>query len=96
MISFSTIFQVDGDIIQGYTMLYPQMEFYPLVFKPYIDDYSSDPFVPQDPWELIESGGFQHVPLIIGNNQVTVSLSPIPKTTTNFAKQNIFLSNFKF
>jgi len=51
-------------------MLYPQMEFYPLVFKPYIDDYTSDPFVPKDPWELIESGEFQHVPLIIGNNQV--------------------------
>ena len=50
------------------TALYPQIDLYPLVFKPYIDDFSKDPFVPKDPWEIIESGEFNHVPLIMGNN----------------------------
>ncbi len=43
------------------------MEFYPLVFKPYVDDFTKDPFVPKDPWELIESGEFNHLPLIMGH-----------------------------
>ena len=51
------------------TVLFPQEKNNPLVFKPYIDDFSHDPFVPKDPWELIQSGDFNHVPLIIGNNK---------------------------
>ena len=49
-------------------MLYPQAAFTPHVFKPYIDDFNKDPFVPKDPWEMIESGEFNHVPLIMGHN----------------------------
>ena len=45
------------------------MEWYPIVFKPYIDDFSQDPFVPKDPWDIIKSGEFNDVPLIIGNNK---------------------------
>ena len=60
---------MDGATIQKQTVLYPQENNNPLVFKPYIDDFSKDPFVPKDPWELIESGEFNHVPIIIGNNK---------------------------
>jgi len=41
----------------------------PVPFKPYIDDFNSDPFIPKDPWDLIEAGNFNDVPLIIGNNR---------------------------
>jgi carboxylesterase type B len=59
---------VDAVKIQELTNLHPQMSMFPVVFKPYVDDFSSNPFVPKDPWELIESGSFEDVPLIIGNN----------------------------
>jgi carboxylesterase type B len=45
------------------------MGWYPLVFKPYIDDFSQDPFIPKDPWDIINTGEFNDVPLIIGNNK---------------------------
>ena len=37
-------------------------------FKPYIDEFNSDPFLPKDPLDMIESGKFNDVPLILGNN----------------------------
>ena len=60
--------QIDASIIQEHTVLFPKFELYPNIFQPYIDDFNSDPFVPKDPWELIESGVFNDVPLIHGNN----------------------------
>ncbi len=33
----------------------------PLIFKPVVDNYTSDPFVPRDPWKIIESGEFNQV-----------------------------------
>jgi hypothetical protein len=46
-------FQVDAAKIQENTFLFSQMEVYPLPFKPYIDDFNSQPFVPKDPWDLV-------------------------------------------
>jgi hypothetical protein len=40
---------------------FTSLEFFPLAFKPIIDDFSKDPFVPKDPWQIIESGDFQQV-----------------------------------
>ena len=40
----------------------------PLIFKPVVDNFTSNPFVPRDPWEIIESGEFSQVPLIMGAN----------------------------
>jgi len=37
-------------------------------FRPYFDDFNSDPFIPKDPWDMIEAGEFNDVPLILGNN----------------------------
>ena len=48
--------------------MFDVVEGLPVVFKPEIDDYTSDPFVPKDPWEIAESGDFNHVPLISGAN----------------------------
>ena len=42
-------------------MEFTELEFFPLAFKPVIDDFSTNPFVPKDPWELIESGNFNQV-----------------------------------
>jgi carboxylesterase type B len=67
-IFLSNFHQADAVKIQEQINLYPQMDAFPTVFKPYIDDFSSNPFMPKDPWELIESGSFNDVPLIIGNN----------------------------
>ncbi len=33
-----------------------------------IDDFTSDPFVPANQWDLIESGNFSQVPIIMGSN----------------------------
>ncbi len=33
----------------------------PLIFKPVVDNFTSDPFVPRDPWDIIESGEFNQV-----------------------------------
>ena len=40
----------------------------PLIFKPVVDDFTSDPFVPKDPWKMIEAGEFNQVPIIMGAN----------------------------
>ncbi len=54
----------------------------PLIFKPVVDNFTSDPFVPRDPWESIESGDFSHVPLIMGANSEE-GLYPILKFHNN-------------
>ena len=46
-----------------------EFEWIPKAFKPVVDDYSSDPFLPGEPLELIERGQFSSVPLIVGANQ---------------------------
>ena len=40
----------------------------PHVFKPEIDDFTEDPFIPRNPWDMIESGDFNQVPVIMGSN----------------------------
>jgi len=50
---YPNFFQVDAAKIQENTFLFSQMEVYPLPFKPYIDDFNSQPFVPKDPWDLV-------------------------------------------
>ncbi len=40
----------------------------PGAFKPHVDSDTSDPFMPRDPWELLESGQFSHVPKMHGYN----------------------------
>ena len=61
--------QVDAEKIQENTSLFPQLELNPIPFKPYVDDFNSDPFLPKDPLDMIESGEFNDVPLIMGNNK---------------------------
>ena len=41
---------------------------YPYIFKPEVDSFTSDPFLPKDPWEMIEAGEFNHIPIIMGSN----------------------------
>ncbi len=37
-------------------------------FKPHVDAGTSDPFLPKDPWQMLRSGDFNHVPMIHGYN----------------------------
>ena len=45
-----------------------EFEWFPKTFKPVVDDYAAEPFLPGEPLELIERGEFNKVPLIIGAN----------------------------
>jgi hypothetical protein len=58
---FSCNFQIDVATIQKLSFEFTELEFFPLAFKPVIDDFSTNPFVPKDPWQLIESGNFNQV-----------------------------------
>jgi carboxylesterase type B len=40
----------------------------PIAFGPRIDAERENPFLPKDPIDIIESGSFNQVPLIIGVN----------------------------
>ena len=53
--------QVDAASIEQYSLEFTTLEFFPLAFKPIIDDFSVDPFVPKEPWDMIESGDFSQV-----------------------------------
>lgn len=33
-----------------------------------VDDFTSDPFIPKNPWLIIESGDFNQIPVIVGAN----------------------------
>ena len=46
-----------------------EFEWLPKIFKPIVDDYAEEPFLPGEPLELIERGEFSNVPLIIGSNR---------------------------
>ena len=48
--------------------MFSLIDMLPIVFKPVVDDFTSDPFAPKDPWQIIESGEFNHVPIIMGAN----------------------------
>ena len=39
------------------------------MFKPVVDDYATQPFLPKEPLILIEKGEFKRVPVIIGSNK---------------------------
>ena len=67
--TFFNTFQVDAEKIQETTSLFPQLELNPIPFKPYVDDFNTDPFLPKDPLDMIESGEYNDVPLIMGNNK---------------------------
>ena len=45
-----------------------EFEWIPKAFKPVVDDYAAQPFLPAEPMELIERGQFSQVPLIVGGN----------------------------
>ena len=62
-------FQVDAAKIQENTPLYSPIQYFTQPFKPYIDDFNTDPFIPKDPLDMIEAGEFNDVPLILGNNK---------------------------
>jgi carboxylesterase type B len=50
---------------------------YPYIFKPEVDNFTSDPFVPKNPWEMIEAGEFNHIPIIMGSNSEEGLLSAL-------------------
>ena len=56
-------YQIDAKSLQKLSLEFTSLEFFPLAFKPIIDDFSRDPFVPKDPWQIIESGEFLQVNL---------------------------------
>ena len=40
-----------------------------LYFKPVVDDFSADPFLPRDPHDILLGGDFNKVPIILGYNK---------------------------
>jgi hypothetical protein len=46
-------YQVEAAKIQERSVLYPQMDMSPTIFKPCVDDFSRNPFMPEDPWDLV-------------------------------------------
>ena len=65
----STLFpQADINEIVEAQKMFELIDMLPLIFKPVVDDFTSDPFVPKDPWKIIEAGEFNQVPLIMGSN----------------------------
>ena len=54
---------MDAASIEQFSLEFTTLEFFPLAFKPIIDDFSADPFVPKEPWDMIESGDFNQVNL---------------------------------
>jgi len=55
-----------GKILGDENVLDPS-EFFP--FRPIVDDFCSDPFLPDEPVNLLKSGKFNHVPVIVGFNR---------------------------
>ncbi len=52
----------------------------PFIFKPVVDNFTTDPFLPKDPWTIIESGEFTQ--FIMGAN-ADEGLFPILKYHKN-------------
>ena len=46
--------------------MFVENKYAPYPFKPIIDDFSENPALPEEPWEIIRKGTFNHVPLITG------------------------------
>lgn len=50
--------------------LFTTFGYIPNPFKPSLDNGTSVPFLPKEPWELMTSGEFSHVPSIQGYNEL--------------------------
>ena len=59
------LFQTDigADSLQQLNLEFTESEFFPLAFKPVVDNFTTDPFIPKDPTEIIASGIFNQVRL---------------------------------
>lgn len=49
--------------------LFSEFGVFPNPFMPHLDNGTSEPFLPADPWELMQQGRFNHVPSIQGYNE---------------------------
>lgn len=61
--------QVDARPLMRAATKFTKFGILPHYFKPIVDDFVKEPFLPKEPSELIEAGTFNHVPLIIGCNK---------------------------
>ena len=62
------LFQVNVNEIIEVQRMFEIIDQLLLIYKPVVDDFTSDPFVPKDPWKIIEAGEFNQVPIIMGSN----------------------------
>jgi len=87
-----------GKILGEENVLDPS-EFFP--FRPIVDDFCSEPFLPDEPVNLLKSGKFNHVPVIVGFNRdegimikvITEKAKPalLEKFNGNFNKFSAFM-----
>jgi len=68
VITKAHVFQVNSSSIVALSKMFELLPSLPLIFKPVVDNFTTDPFLPNDPWTSIESGDFNDVPIIIGAN----------------------------
>ena len=61
--------EVDGATLNKPLFKENEFEIWRKQFKPIVDDFASKPFMPKEPLEIIESGDFNKVPLIVGSNK---------------------------
>ena len=56
--------------LQGLTTMFEELFTYPIPFKPILDkDIVAEPFLPDEPLNLIQEGRYNKVPMIIGSNR---------------------------
>ena len=68
----SCLQDVPADRLVSATRAWDQTGSLPLAqyfFKPVVDDFSADPFLPRDPHDILLSGDFNKVPTILGYNK---------------------------
>ena len=70
-------FKAGPSVIADLNFMFDLVQGLPLTFKPEIDNFTSDPFIPKNPWEIIESGEFNHVPTMVGANSQEGLLSSL-------------------
>lgn len=58
-----------ADLVLKATQLFDSPYFEAFPFKPHLDNGTAEPFLAQDPWETLQSGNFQSVPVIFGYNE---------------------------
>lgn len=61
--------QVDGQALVDKVFFLEEFENFPNPFKPVVDDFAKQPFLPKEPSELMAKGQFNKVPMIIGSNE---------------------------